>query len=185
MMNDDCDSEKKYLDASKIVSIAEGVITVKYEHALIMCYPTNYTSPVNLPTYSEKGEEYSPVTDIEFDEKFNVISLILGDKQFPVSAILSHSKSLIVFRLPNSTTRLIKSKKKVPLPKTPAPTPSTDTVKITEFQRYSFLIGKPLHEDLFDENNNLICAKDTVIDSSLLDTVKARNLLVQLAMRVL
>ena len=181
-MNDEDDCEKKILETSKITACESGTVTVRYADALVMCYPAQAVSPINLPAYSEKGENFGHITDIILDDKFNILSVVAGKREFALGEILSRSDDLIVFRLPGSKTRLPKAKKKkVPVP-APAPEKRDTTVRITGARRYSFLMGRKMTEDVRDTEGLPVAAKGEAVTDELINLAREKGAIVRLTM---
>lgn len=178
-MNDDDDCEKKYLDVAKVAAVADDVVTVKYEEALVMCYPAEAASPVNTPAYSERGESYGNVTDLDIDEKFNIVALYAQDRAFAPADVLTRSGDLVVFRLPGSKTRIAKPKKKVPAPAVEKREPSS-SVRITELRRYSFLLGKKLNSNVTDSVGETVATIGQAVTDEVIDRAKRRGAIARL-----
>ena len=178
-MNDEDDCERKYLETSRIVATADGVVTVRQTGDLVMSYPAYAHSPVNLPAYSERGEAYGRITDMETNEKFAVTAIVAGERTFAPSNVLSRSDELVVFRLPGSKTKVTRRAKRVP--KAP-PRVATDNVKITELRRYAFLCGRSLSADVRDPGGAPVAEKGAVVTDELIDLARRRGAIVRLAM---
>ena len=179
-MSDDDDCEKKYLEIGKIAAVGGDVVTIKYADTLVMCYPAEVCSPINTPAYSEKGENYGYVTDIGFDEKFNVTGFYVGVREFTAADILTRSDALIVFRLPGSKTKLVKPKKKIPAPPAPQPEAQASTVRITELRRYSFLLGRRLSATVTDLDGEPVATIGELVTDELIERARKRGAIVRL-----
>ncbi len=178
---DDC--EKKYVGTLSLVAADKGVVTVRSRDALVMQCPA-CRSPINLPAYSEKGEPYGRITDVETDEKFNIISLIVHDRAFSPKDILTRSNELIVFRLPGSKTRITKPVRRVPKPLPPesAGGDNAQTVRVTEFRKYPDLIGKTVAEDVTDLNGATIAVRGEKVTDETVERARLKGAIVRLAM---
>lgn len=179
-MSDDDDCEKKYLEVGKIVAAQNDVVTVKYADTLVMCYPAETRCPINTPAYNERGENYGFVTDMEFDEKFNVTGVTAGDRAFTVADILTHSDALLVFRLPGSKTKLTKPKKKIPAPPAVQPDAAPATVRITELRRYSFLLGRRLSTTVSDLDGEPVATIGEFVTDEVIERARKRGAIVRL-----
>lgn len=196
---DDC--EKKFVETSKLTAVAEDVVTIKHTDLTVMQFPSETDSPVNRPAYSERGEYYGKITDVETDENFNVTALCVGARKFAPQEILTKSNELVVFRLPGSKTKLTKRVKRVPRPvdakakplavtpepieALPAPLPaqpSEGRVYVTDFKRYSFLLGKTLAEDVGDLTGAPVAVRGETVTQSLIDRAMSRGAIARLTM---
>lgn len=185
---DDC--EKKYIETSKITAVDKGIVTIKCKDLLVMQYP-EVCSPINLPSYSEKGESYGRITDVTIDEKFNVISLHVHGRTFKPSDVLNNSDELIVFRLPGSKTKIVKTVKRIPktaerttvkIAEGSADEHIAPTVRIMEFKRHAYLIGKTLTEDVTDMTGAPVAVRGEQVTEELINRAKMRGTIVKLTM---
>lgn len=179
---DENDAEHKYLDGRKIVGIGEGVITVKKYDDLTLCYPIPSRSPINLRAYDEKGGYFGKITDLALDEKRFVTSIYAGEKEFLPSDTLSRSEDVLVFRLPGSKTKITKTKKKPPVSAKRVTSETPGQVKITLTDRYAFLVGKRVSEDVTDNGGTPLAVRGDLITDELIRVAKEKQAIVRLTM---
>lgn len=89
-----------------------AVVRSLSEPLTLSALPSN--NPINLPCLNQDGKVLGKLSDITLSEKFDVVSFIVGEKEYAADTLLSHSDSLVIF---NDSGSFIKLPKPRPKPK--------------------------------------------------------------------
>lgn len=88
------------LPCKNIYKIGKDAITIKnntvLELKLTLDNISKY-SPINSYSYYTNGTLIGKISDLELDEKMNIVSYIVDDKELPANKIASHSQGTIIF----------------------------------------------------------------------------------------
>lgn len=110
--NDTNLSDEYILKIKCIYNIGEDAITIKNNSCLELklVSETEEFSPINSYSYSTNGKLLGKVTDIEFDDKFNISKFILDSQEIVAEKMASFSKGTIIFYDDNCKVRVEKFK---------------------------------------------------------------------------
>lgn len=189
---------------SSIFSIGENAIVIKNSSCLEPM--SNFepqisnNSPINLSAYTTKGTGLGKVTDIFFDEKFNVQKICLSNSNaIAISELASFSHNALVIQdkgkkvnvskySEQKRPRLILSKEQVTILRTDNIQPlqtnlqhKTATLPSKVTSSVNFLIGRIITQNLYSQSKELIAKKGSPISLKTIENAKKNGKIKELS----
>ncbi len=146
---------------------------------------TKLCSPIRQIIVDVNGDYFGQVTNLEFDNKFQILSVNSFDQKFTANMIHLCSHMVVVCEKKFSVNKF-KPNSKITANIKPADLPmvnilSTQILPKREVTNYSYLIGKIVTKDILNINGEVIVKQNTKINSFVLDKVKNFGKLKELA----
>lgn len=167
-----------YLSIKRIYKINDIVFT---KNASV--YDENYVyednSPINLPAYLTDGKSLGLITDVELDDKFDVINYITTVNSIK-NDIAKITQELIIFNCENCKIKTSsfapRKKKNIAL--------TNDGEKTISNTNNIFLVGRKVTKDIFTFNNELLVKSGTTITERIVRLARLNGKLRELALNV-
>lgn len=182
------DEQFLVLNTSDIYKLGDGAVIIKNSDCLNLMSNMeleikNYFSPINSIIVSVEGNFLGYVTDIELDEKFNILSFESSTKNnVNLSTVINISESVIITS--NNTLKKPKLsgfKPKYTIEKL-AENSTQQTVEILTnsgailpnrtVANYNFLINRKVSKNIVNFNGEIIIKENQIINSKVLDIAR-------------
>ncbi len=186
----DQDENEFYLKNSNIYSNSD-YITVKNSSKVSSDFSlVNPLSPIGKNVVGVSGKDYGTLSDVEFDEKYNITNFVTNIKSFSPTEILQISSNMVIgdekVKLNSFKPKTVKSAINLDnLTVTMMRLPDEDTQvqklmpkKLTV--NSDILIGKKLTKDIIGKNNELILKQNQTITAKQLIVAKQHDKLNEL-----
>lgn len=186
----DQDENEFYLKNSNIYSNSD-YITVKNSSKVSSDFSlVNPLSPIGKNVVGVSGKDYGTLSDVEFDEKYNITNFVTNIKSFSPTEILQISSNMVIgdekVKLNSFKPKNVKSAINLDnLTVTMMRLPDEDTQvqklmpkKLTV--NSDILIGKKLTKDIMGKNNELILKQNQTITAKQLIVAKQHDKLSEL-----
>ncbi len=186
----DQDENEFYLKNSNIYSYSD-YITVRNSSKVSSDFSlVNPLSPIGKNVVGVSGKDYGTLSDVEFDEKYNITNFITNIKSFSPTEILQISSNMVIndekVKLNSFKPKTVKSAINLDnLTVTMMRLPDEDTQvqklmpkKLTV--NSDILIGKKLTKDIIGKNNELILKQNQTITAKQLIVAKQHDKLNEL-----
>ncbi len=186
----DQDENEFYLKNSNIYSNSD-YITVKNSSKVSSDFSlVNPLSPIGKNVVGVSGKDYGTLSDVEFDEKYNITNFVTNIKSFSPTEILQISSNMVIgdekVKLNSFKPKNVKSAINLDnLTVTMMRLPDEDTQvqklmpkKLTV--NSDILIGKKLTKDIIGKNNELILKQNQTITAKQLIVAKQHDKLNEL-----
>ena len=176
------------LDTANIFKLGDGAVIIKNSDCLNLMASKeleikNCFSPINSIVVSLNGNFLGYVTDIELDEKFNILSFSSTNKNaVNLNEIINLSESVII------TTHGVNNKPKLSRFKTKQQInkiqPKSDTRVVSALTEpdtilpnrtvtnYNFLINRKVSKNIVNFNGEIIIKENQIINSKVLDIAR-------------
>lgn len=176
------------LDTANIFKLGDGAVIIKNSDCLNLMASKeleikNCFSPINSIVVSLNGNFLGYVTDIELDEKFNILSFSSTNKNaVSLNEIINLSESVII------TTHGVNNKPKLSRFKTKQQInkiqPKSDTRVVSALTEpdtilpnrtvtnYNFLINRKVSKNIVNFNGEIIIKENQIINSKVLDIAR-------------
>lgn len=187
----DQDENEFYLKTANIYAIGD-YITIKNSTKVSTDFSlTNPLSPLGKNVIGVSGEDYGVLSDIEFDDKYNIINFVTGSKNVEMSQILQISSNLVVgdnnvklqnFR-PKSTQKSPINLDNLQVTMMRIPEEENQNLKLMPNKitvNSDILIGKKLSKDIMGKNKELILKQNQTITAKQLIVAKQHDKLNEL-----
>ena len=182
------DEQFLVLNTSNIYKLGDGAVIIKNSDCLNLMSNMeleikNYFSPINSIIVSVDGNFLGYVTDIELDEKFNILSFESSNKNsVNLRNVINISESVIITSTNTlKTPKLSTFKPKYTIEKL-AEKSTDQTVEILTnssailpnrtVANYNFLIGRKVSKNIANFNGEIIIKENQIINSKVLDIAK-------------
>lgn len=201
--DDNSPIDELLLHYNDILKIGKDAIVIKNNSLLEtknLNYNINYSySPINNSAYTIDGEYLGKISDIEIDDKFNVLHFIIGQKQIPANMLATFSNGTIIF---NTETKKIKLQNLKPAIKN-LQNISTLNNTVTILDKFNedklkenetlktitrlstnnnLLIGKSVTKNITSENGEIIARKNSIINAKTIILATAHQKIRELAL---
>ena len=165
---------------AKDAQVGESAVLVKSADAVSAELPAGAAmSPLYLDLFGSDGSLSGPITDLVFDEKLALTHFVAGGAEVPRNLMLSAGENAVVVcpdedALKKERRRLAAAKRKT----TPPPAVS-DVEKVSS--TFSYLIGRKVAADIFNQRGEKIVRKNSVVSLHTLQICREYGKLLLLA----
>ncbi len=187
----DQDENEFYLKTANIYAVGD-YITIKNSTKISADFSlTNPLSPLGKKVVSIKGIDYGILSDIDFDEKYNITKFITNKNNVMVESILQISSNLVVgeenvklqsFR-PKNTPKSSINLDNLTVSMMRMPNEDDQNLRLMPKKltvNSDILIGKKLTKDIMGKNNELILKQNQTITAKQLIVAKQHDKLNEL-----
>ncbi|MBQ3047668.1 MAG: PRC-barrel domain-containing protein [Clostridia bacterium] len=200
----DKDEEEYSIDSSKIYSVGKNSVVIKNSEALILNInqiSNKDNNPINTNIYTTTGDWLGKLTDIQFNERFEVENFISNENKIQQKNLVNIGENIIV----NTSDKQIKLNNLKPkiknqmvstqnvitiMPKIENPTIENKpkmNYKISQgftpqkiVSNSNFLIGRKALKTIYGLNHEIIIKKDNLINEKILDIAKKHSKIMEL-----
>ena len=119
LLSDPEENDDKYLKLalSKVFKLGGEAIVVRAPNAPLFHFEGAANNPAGLVAYGASGRVYGRITDVEWDDGFDVTAFYAGEERLLPDSLLSFSRELIAFNDTDEKIVLPKSRPHPPKPK--------------------------------------------------------------------
>ncbi len=176
------------LDTANIFKLGDGAVIIKNSDCLNLMASKeleikNCFSPINSIVVSLNGNFLGYVTDIELDEKFNILSFSSTNKNaVSLNEIINLSESVIITTHGvNNKPKLSRFKAKQQINKIQPKSDTRVVSALTEpdtilpnrtVTNYNFLINRKVSKNIVNFNGEIIIKENQIINSKVLDIAR-------------
>ncbi|HAJ77827.1 MAG TPA: hypothetical protein DCO89_02015 [Clostridiales bacterium] len=190
---DDENQDEKILDATNIYALNNDAIMIKNNEKLYVAntIDTNCINPIGYKVYNINGKYENKITDLVFDEKLYVKSIVLQDDLLlDEKSVLNVGNNIIIKTDETVKIQYFKPKSKIKLSinkeeKVEALEEKNAVIIKSHPNKiltagYEFLIGRKVGQNIYSETKQLLVKKNSKITNQIIDIASQNGKLKEL-----